>query len=212
MGVVGNVQDFSAGEVRLETWYLPFAQGASTPAADTLYFMLRSQSNAQSTLDLVREAVRRVDPRLALYDIVAMNQFFSESLSRDRFGAYAVDLFGGFGLLLVALGSYGAIAYSAAQRTQEIGIRLALGAAPAAIQSLILKQGFRLSASGIAIGLVASLFLNRVFTSFLVGISSAEPAVLVAATMVMLVVCLLSCYIPARRAMRVDPIVALRYE
>jgi predicted permease len=212
VGVVGNVQDFSAGEVRLETWYLPFGQGASTAAADTLYFMLRSQANAQSSLDLVREAVLRIDPRLALYNIVAMDQFFSESLARDRFGAYAVDLFGGFGLLLVALGSYGVIAYSAAQRTREIGIRLALGAAPAAIQSLILKQGLCLSASGIAIGLVASLFLNRVFTSFLVGISAAEPAVLVAAVAVMLVVCLLSCYVPARRAMRVDPIVALRYE
>jgi predicted permease len=212
VGVVGNVQDFSAGEVRLETWYLPFAQGASTPASDTLYFMVRIQLNAQGTLDSVREAVRRVDPRLALYDIVAMDQFFSESLSRDRFGAYAVDLFGGFGLLLVALGSYGVIAYTTAQRTQEIGIRLALGATPVAIQSLILKQGLRLSASGIAIGLLASFFLNRVFASFLVGVSSAEPAMLVSATVVMLVVSLLSCYIPARRAMRVDPIVALRYE
>jgi putative ABC transport system permease protein len=212
VGVVGNVQDFSAGEVRLETWYLPFAQGAATPAADTLYFMVRLQSSAQNTMDSVREAVRRVDPRLALYNIVAMDQFFSESLSRDRFGAYAVDLFGGFGLLLVALGSYGVIAYSTAQRTRELGIRLAFGAAPVSILSLILKQGLRLSAGGVAIGLVASFFLNRVFSRFLVGLSSAEPAVLAAAVVVMLVVCLLSCYIPARRAMRVDPIVALRYE
>jgi putative ABC transport system permease protein len=115
-------------------------------------------------------------------------------------------------LLLVALGSYGVIAYSTAQRTQEIGIRLALGATPVAIQSLILKQGLRFSAYGIAIGLLASFFLNRLFTSFLVGISSAEPALFAAAVVVMLFVCLLSCYIPARRATRVDPIVALRHE
>jgi predicted permease len=212
VGVVGNVQDFSAGEVRLESWYLPFAQGAATPAADTLYFMLRIQAHAESTLDSVRKAVGRVDPRVALYDIVAMDQFFSESLTRDRFGAYAVDLFGGFGLLLVALGSYGVIAYSTAQRTHEIGIRLALGAAPVDIQVLILRQGLRLSVSGIALGLLASFFLNRVFTSFLVGISSAEPTVFAGAIVVMLIVCSLACYIPARHAMRVDPTVSLRYE
>ena len=131
---------------------------------------------------------------------------------QQRFTMYVIGAFGLLALVLASIGMYGVISYSTLQRTQEIGIRLALGAQRRSVMAMVLAHGGRLAALGIALGLVCALALSRTLVSFLYGVQPADPATFVAVALLLCAVALLACYLPARRAMRVDPTVALRYE
>jgi putative ABC transport system permease protein len=141
-----------------------------------------------------------------------MDDRLSDSLSPQRFSVTLVSLFTVLALGLALVGVYGVMAYMVAQRTHEIGIRMALGARPRDMLTMVVAQGLRLALAGVAIGLIAALAATRLMTSLLFGISAHDPWTAVVVCAVLTSVTLLACYIPARRAMRVDPMVALRYE
>ena len=129
-----------------------------------------------------------------------------------RFNLILIGIFGAIALTLAAVGLYGVMAYSVTQRSHELGIRIAVGASPRDILRLVLGQGIRMTLLGAAFGLVASLFVTRALSSLLFGVSATDPVTFIAVPVVLALVAILACYLPARRAMRVDPIIALRYE
>jgi putative ABC transport system permease protein len=141
-----------------------------------------------------------------------MDQVVSGSLKDWRFHAVLLGIFAALALVIAAIGVYGVISYSIAQRTHEIGIRLALGAQRRDVLRLVVSQGARLALAGIAVGVLAAIGLTRLMASLLYGVTPTDPVTFIAVAILLLIVALVACYIPARRAMRVDPMVALRYE
>jgi putative ABC transport system permease protein len=173
---------------------------------------LKSGGNPSALIILLRKQVRALDNGLALFRVRTMAEVISEHTGGTR---YRTLLFGFFGLLalaLAAVGIYGVMAYTVNQRTHEIGIRLALGAQKADVLRMVVGQGLRLTVAGLAAGLVGSLALTRLLSSLLYGVTPTDPLTFVVISLILLGIALLACYIPARRATKVDPMVALRYE
>jgi putative ABC transport system permease protein len=160
----------------------------------------------------VRRIVAEVDKSAPVSEVKTMEHIVSESVTQPRFNLFLLGLFGGIALLLSAAGIYGVTAYSVTQRTHEFGIRMALGAQVGDVLRMILGQGMLLIVAGIVVGLVASFALTRLMKSLVFGVSVTDPLTFVAITLLLSVVALIACYIPARRATKVDPLVALRYE
>ncbi len=160
----------------------------------------------------MRAAILRLDPNLPLYDVETLSGRVGASLQNRRTPMLLLGLFSGMALLLAALGVYGVLAFSVGQRTQEIGIRMALGAATRDVLGLVLRQGGRLIAVGLALGIVGFLAVGRLLESLVFEISPLDTPSLLAATAVLCLVGIVACLIPARRAARVDPMVALRDE
>ena len=210
VGIAGNVSDARDPGDPPETWYLPYQQQASASAAQTVHLMVRGDGPPTALLPAVSRAVTRIDPALAIYGISAMDAFFSLSLRRERLGAGAMTAFAGFGLLLAVMGIYAVIAFAVLQRTQEIGLRMALGADHRSILALVLQRGVRLGLFGLGLGAAGAAALNRVFVSLLAEITPLEPSVIAGAVIVLLTCIVLACYIPARRAAQLDPLSALR--
>jgi putative ABC transport system permease protein len=153
-----------------------------------------------------------VDPNQPISDVKTMDTRITESLGPQRFAVKLLAVFAALAILLAAVGLYGLISYSVTQRTNEIGLRMALGAKPSEVLRLLLGQGAKLVLAGAAAGIVAGLVLVRAMQSLLYGVSAADPLSFLGATVLLAIVALAACYIPARRAMRVDPMVALRCE
>ena len=212
VGVVGNVSDARDPGDPPETWYLPYAQQASAAAAQTVHLMVRTEGESLAVVPDIQRAVARVDPSLATYGISAMDTFFSLSLKRERLGASAMTAFAGFGLLLAAMGMYAVIAFAVLQRTQEIGLRMALGADQRTIVALVLHRGLRLGLIGFGVGALGAITLNRVLVGLLPGITPLEPSIIAVAAAVLLACIFLASYLPASRAARLDPLAALRSE
>ncbi|HEV7499940.1 MAG TPA: ABC transporter permease, partial [Vicinamibacteria bacterium] len=212
VGVVGNVADARDPGDPPETWYLPYAQQAAQPAAATVHLMVRTEGDPLASLPVLQRAVARADPSLATYGVTAMDSYFSHSLRRERLGAGAMTAFAGFGLLLAALGIYAVIAFAVTQRTQEIGVRMALGAGRQAIVAFVLRRGLALGSIGLLLGSLAAIALNRLLAGLLPEITPLEPLIVVAAGAVLLTCIVLACCLPAWRAARLDPLVALRSE
>jgi putative ABC transport system permease protein len=160
----------------------------------------------------LRGLIREVDKDMPLWNVRTMNSLLSESVARRRFNLTLLGIFALVALLLASLGIYGVMSYSVTQRTHEIGIRLALGAQPADVLKMVLKQGMLLAALGVALGLVCAFALTRSMSSLLYGVSASDPLTFVALAVVLALVAFVACYIPARKATKVDPMVALRYE
>jgi putative ABC transport system permease protein len=160
----------------------------------------------------LRNEVWALDKDQSVYDIKTMHETLSEMMSQRRFNMLLLGIFASVALLLAAVGIYGVISYSVTQRTHEIGIRIALGAAKSNVLSLVVGQAMSLAGVGIVVGMSASLLLTRFLASLLYGVSATDPATFGAIALLLAGVALLACYIPARRAAKVDPMIALRYE
>jgi putative ABC transport system permease protein len=160
----------------------------------------------------IRREVHAVDPNEPVFSVRTMEAVIASALAQRRFTMLLFALFAGTALLLSAIGIYGVMATFVTQRTHEIGIRLALGARPRDVLSMVLGQGARLAATGIGVGIAGALAMTRVMAALLFGVSPRDPVTLIILAIALSAVALLACYIPARRATRVDPIRALRYE
>jgi putative ABC transport system permease protein len=212
--IVGIVADIKHTSLREETgpeMYIPFTQKV-WPSMLVMDVVVRSQVDPNTLMGSVRAAVYSVDRALPLAKIKTLATLVDESVAGQRFSVIALGFFGGLSVLLASIGMYGVISYSVAQRTQEIGIRMALGAQRRTVFGMILGQGARLAVVGIVIGLVLALILTRMIASFLFGVQALDPLTLTIAALMVIAVVLLACYLPARRATRVDPLIALRYE
>jgi putative ABC transport system permease protein len=165
-----------------------------------------------ATPDRVREQVQALDPTLPVFGAQTLNETLSESLAQRRFSMEMITSFAATALLLAALGIYGVISYMVSERTHEIGIRLALGARRENILHLVIGQGLRLAIFGAVIGLISAVIVARLMANVLYGVRTTDPLTFAGVAFVFLGVALLACYLPARRAMRVDPMIALRYK
>jgi putative ABC transport system permease protein len=172
---------------------------------------VRSQNSA-GLLSSIRAALADVDKSVPMYEVKSMEEMVAESGSLRRLNMWLIGAFAGLALTLAAIGIYGVIAYGVSQRTREIGIRIALGAQPGDVLRLILAQGAKLALAGVIAGLVGAFILSRLMSSLLFGVSPRDLATFSIVPWMVLILVLIGCYIPARRATTVDPVVALRYE
>jgi putative ABC transport system permease protein len=211
VGIVSDALEASLDQKESEsTMYVPYAQTHGPTNGAT--FIVRTSQEPHGLAPVARDILRNVAPDLPLSDPKTMDELLSGSLVNYRFPTILISVFGGIALLIAAVGVYGVISYSVAQRTHEIGVRVALGASRSRILQMVLTRGLRLAVIGTVIGLIASHWLTQLLRDQLFGITPSDPATLVGATLVLLVVAFFACWIPARRATRVDPLVALRYE
>jgi predicted permease len=216
VGVVGDVKQGALDDPTEPHTYEPFRQVCDDyhlgPLCLTRTMLLRS-SNAANELERdVRNVVQQIDPQQPVGKVFVLEQVVAASLSPRRFNTWLLAVFGGGALLLAAIGVYGVVSRGVVQQTRELGVRLALGAQPGDILAHVLGRGLRLAGIGLAIGLAAALAATRLMTSLLYEVSATDPVTFVAVGTLLVVVALAACWIPARRAMRVDPVIALRYE
>ncbi len=208
VGIVGDVKYGRIEEVSRPEIYLSAWQPVAHPAT----LIIRARVDPTTLVSAVRREVRLLDPNLPLHGIETMAERVAEVTSRTRFLALMLGLFAGLALILSAIGIYGVIAHAVSARVKEIGIRMALGAESRAVLWLVLQNGIRLTFVGLALGLIASLAATRVLSSQLYGVSAIDATTFVMIALLLSVVALVASYLPARRATRVDPMVALRYE
>lgn len=209
VGVVGHTKQADlAGDVVKGKYYFSIYQ----QPIPFITFLARSDADPVRLGSALKETVREIDPTLAVSQVKALPDMVAASLAPRRFVVTLLGIFAAMALLLAVIGLYGVISYAVTQRTQELGIRMALGAQPSEVLTLVIGQGMRLVAIGLAIGLVAAVVFNRVLKNQLFQVGAFDPLTFTATALVLLAAALLACYIPARRATRVDPMNALRYE
>jgi putative ABC transport system permease protein len=208
VGVVANIRNWGLSEKPMPEFYLSYQQAAPP----FLGLAVRTKGDPLRLTEEIRRAVAAVDPDQPLYNVVTMEQALSDSISKERFAMFMLGLFAAMAFILAIVGIYGVMSYSVTQRTHEIGVRVALGAKGPDVVKMIVRQGIVLIAIGITIGLASSFALTRVLASLLYGVKPADPAVFSVAALLLGLVALFACYVPARRASRVNPIDALRYE
>jgi putative ABC transport system permease protein len=207
VGVAGDVRYRELQNTRVDI-YAPHAQ--SMPALN--HFAVRTTLGAANALALVRREVAALDPQQAVSRVATMDELVAAQLARPRFSAVLLNWLSGLAALLAAVGIFGVMAYSTARRSAEIGVRIALGAQGSDILTLVIGQGMRMAAVGVVIGLAASFALTRLVAKLLYGVSAADPLTFGVVAALLTFVALLACYIPARRATKVDPMIALRCE
>jgi putative ABC transport system permease protein len=177
-----------------------------------MQYAVQAIGEPDSISESLRPVVHSVEPDLPVVNFTLLTTLVDNSMATDRFIMLLFGAFGGLSIILAFIGMYGVITYSVMQRTAEIGVRIALGAGRGQILLLILKQGSRVVCSGIAIGLIAAFATTRLMTRFLYGVRPTDPITFVAVTLLELGVALLACYLPARKALSVNPVTAMRYE
>lgn len=211
VGIAADVKRLSLRDSSPPEMYVPYTQKL-WPSLLTMNVVLRTAQDPAALATNAREAIHFVDPDLPLANIKPLEDIVADSMTVPRFSVLLLGAFGGLALLLATIGMYGVISYNVAQRTQEIGIRIALGAQRRDVLRIVFRYGIRLAAFGIGIGLAVAFGVTRLMNSFLYGIQATDPLTFASVVALLMLVALLACYIPARRAMRVDPMVALRYE
>jgi putative ABC transport system permease protein len=215
VGVAGDVRHWAA-DVDIEpTAYYPYTQIPDTirPLLEAnMGIAVRSSLGEGALLPSIRAAVADVDKNVPVYEVETMDSKVTDSQSLRRFDLWLLGMFSGLALGLAAIGVYAVMAYSVSQRTREIGIRIAMGARSQQVLSLILLQGARLALAGVIAGIVGALLLTHIMASLLYGLGATDPLIFSIVPLSILLVILLACYLPAHRATKVDPMVALRYE
>lgn len=207
VGVVGDVRYRELNDVRFDL-YVPYGQSSVV----FRYVAIRTASDPQALTHTIRREVAALDQTQAITDVKTMEQLVARSLARPRFNMLLLAFFALLAATLASIGLYGVMSYIVMQRTNEVGIRIALGAQSRDVLRLFVGQGLRLALIGIAIGLAGALLLTRVMASLLYGVSTTDPMTFIGVAALLIGITLLACYIPARRATKVDPLVALRYE
>jgi putative ABC transport system permease protein len=207
--IIGVVGDIRHRTLEAEPWammYLP------VPGTQGTNLTIRVAGNPSSLASAVRKEVQAIDPDQPIAAIRSMEQVVAESIGAPRYRTMLLGLFALVALLLAAIGIYGVISYAVAQRTHEIGIRMALGARPRAVHLLVIGQGIRLALVGVSAGLIGAFALTRLLAGLLFGVTATDPATFTGVAVILTMIALLACWIPARRAARVDPMIALRHE
>ncbi|HSS19141.1 MAG TPA: ABC transporter permease [Pyrinomonadaceae bacterium] len=210
VGVVGDVKHFGLDVPEQPALYSPYTQ--ISPWKRWMTLVARTQSEPESMAQQIKQQVWKVDPQIPVTKAKSMRDVAAASFAARRFNMLLLALFAGLALLLGAVGIYGVMSYAVTQRTQEIGIRMALGARATDVLALILRNGMTLAVIGVAIGVAGALGLTRLLKAFLFGVTATDKATFIAVSAVLIFVALVACYLPARRATKVDPLEALRYE
>jgi putative ABC transport system permease protein len=211
IAVVGNVKNRNLESEDTPAYYIPSTQ----LNFGSMSVCLRTSVDPRSVVSAARGVVMSMDSDLPIYDIKTMDEYLATSVATPRFHAMLLEAFAGLALLLTAIGLYGVIAYAVAQRTHEIGVRITLGATKANVVQMVLKSGLKLTGIGIATGVVLSLIIAKFATAFsnlLFGVKATDALTFISVVGIVAVVSLLACYIPAYRASKVDPMIAMRYE
>ena len=208
VGIVGDVRHFGLEAETKPILYFPYTQRPKR----TMSIVIRTQADPAAMANVISRQTLALDPGQPVYAVKALEQYVSDSAAVPRFRTLLLGLFAGLAVLLAAVGIYGIVSYSVSQRTHEIGIRLALGAQAADMLRLIIRQGMGLVLAGVGIGLAGALALTRLMKTLLFGVSATDPLTFTVIALLLVFVALLACWIPARRATKVDPLVALKYE
>jgi len=217
IGVVGDIRDGSLSDEPQPTMYTPSAQMTDGVTAlnariASLGWVVRTRGEPHAFSTAVQKELREATGGLPVARVRTMDEILVKSTARSDFNMLLLTVFGAAALVLAAIGVYGLMSYSVEQRTQEIGIRLALGAAVGQVRNMVIVQGMTLALAGVVIGLVAALALSKLIESLLFGVTARDPVVFVAVPGVLAVVALVAVWLPALRATRIDPIDALRCE
>lgn len=208
IGIVADVKHAQLDKEAEPMSYWPIAELPYT----SMTFVLRTKGEPLNTVAAARNVIQTLDPQQPVADVRTLESLLGKSIARQRFNTLLLAVFAAVALLLSAIGIYGVMAYAVTQRTHELGIRAALGASATDIQRLVLGQGMRLAVAGVALGLVAALILTRLVKTLLFNLSATDPLTFAGVAVLLTAVALLACFLPARRAAKVDPLVALRYE
>lgn len=217
IGIVGDTHDGGLNRDPRPTMYIPVAQ---MPNAETalnsrvapLWWVVRSNIDPHTLVTPISVALREASGGLPVGHIRTMDEILVRTTSRQRFNMLLLTIFGASGLLMAAIGIYGLMAYSVQQRTQELGVRMALGAQASNIRNMVLRQGMALALLGVVIGIGGAIWLTRFLASFLFGVKAWDPTAFIVTPLLLSGVALVAIWIPARRATRVDPMTALRFE
>ena len=210
VGVVGDVRHFGLDVPEQPALYSPFTQ--APPWKRWMTFVVRTPADAASMAQAVKQQIRKIDSQLPITKVRAMSEVAAQSLATRRFNMLLLMIFAGLAMTLAAVGIYGVISYAVAQRTQEIGVRMALGARIRDVTGLVMRGGLLLALVGVASGLAGAFALTRLMAGMLVGVAPTDITTLVVVSLVLMTIASFACWLPARRAARLDPIVALRYE
>jgi putative ABC transport system permease protein len=206
VGIAGNVRSDGLDATPVPTMYVPIAQDTFS----TVWVVARAAGDPASLAGSVRRTLHDIDPALAAYSITPLRVIVNESIAPQRFAMLLLALFAGVALFLAAVGLYGVVAYSVSRRTREIGLRMAIGADPGQVVRMIVGGGVRLALLGVAIGVAGAFVLSRLLRTLLFEVTPSDPISYAATAALLLAIATLACYVPARRALRVDPLVALQ--
>ena len=210
IGVVKDVkEDLFNYRINRPVWYVPYAQVENNFSVN---LVVQTSADPTSATTAIRAAIHAVDPDQSISNVMTMNENLARVLVTERFSAILMSVLAGSGLLLAALGLYGVMAYSVSRRTTEIGVRVALGAQRFHVLRLILGEGAKLTLLGVAIGLATAWGLTRLLVSLLFEVNATDPMTFVSISVLLISIALVACFFPARRALNVDPMVALRTE
>ncbi|HEX8336198.1 MAG TPA: ABC transporter permease [Pyrinomonadaceae bacterium] len=209
VGVVGDIHFQRFDDEKQPEYYVPFEQ---SPSASTQVVVRARGGDAAALTSPVRAALKGVDPNLLIWRTQTMDELVGQSVAPQRFNVALLGFFAALAMLLAAVGIYGVMSYTVTQRRHELGIRMALGAQRRDVLRLVVRQGMMLALAGLGLGLAGAFALTRLMSSLLYGVSATDPLVFAAVSLLLAAVSLAACYVPARRATKVDPMVALRYE
>ena len=212
IGVVGDVKYTGLDSAPDPTLYVPYFAGGWTSFSRKMFLVVRTSGDPKNLVSALRTAVQELDSDMPLANIHTMDELLSNSVAQPRFRMLLIAIFASMALLLATVGIFGVMAYVVSRRTREIGVRMALGASRGSVMGMVLGEGLRIVLIGVAIGLVEALALSRLIKSWLFNVQPLDPVTFLGVSLMVIIVAACACYVPARRATKVDPIVTLRYE